>query len=125
MMVGFIKISLLFLTLNASKIVSFKLTILHTNDVHARFEEASKYGGPCTADDASDRRCFGGVARRATLLRDLRTRFPDSVLLDAGDQYQGTLWFYEYKGKAASYFMNILQYDAMVRLTIVQNIIET
>ena len=38
------------------------------------------------------------------------------LLLDGGDQYQGTVWFYLYQGRAASYFTNELQYDAMVRL---------
>jgi 5'-nucleotidase len=33
--------------------------------------------------------------------------------LDAGDQYQGTVWFSVHKGQAAGYFMNRLGYDAM------------
>lgn len=35
------------------------------------------------------------------------------LLLDAGDQYQGTVWFNYYKGEEAAYFMNKLKYDAM------------
>ena len=29
----------------------YSLTILHTNDFHARFEPISKYDGPCSAED--------------------------------------------------------------------------
>lgn len=29
----------------------YSLTILHTNDFHARFEPISKYDGPCGAED--------------------------------------------------------------------------
>ena len=28
-------------------VISFKLTILHTNDIHSRFEETNAYGGLC------------------------------------------------------------------------------
>lgn len=31
----------------------FNLTILHTNDVHCRFEQANKYGGSCTDEEAA------------------------------------------------------------------------
>ena len=92
----------------------FVLTIVHTNDVHARFEEFSKFGSDCHDQDADSGRCYGGVARRVTAMRELRERYPNLLLLDAGDQFQGTLWFYMHKGKAASHFMNLLKYDAMV-----------
>ena len=60
--------------------------------------------------------CVGGVARRQTLIQQIRQEHPDNntVLLDAGDQFQGTLWFQVYKGAEASYFMNKLGYDVMV-----------
>lgn len=35
------------------------------------------------------------------------------LLLDAGDQFQGTLWFNHFKGAEAAHFMNKLQYDIM------------
>ncbi|NXG36392.1 5NTD nucleotidase, partial [Dromaius novaehollandiae] len=35
------------------------------------------------------------------------------LLLDAGDQYQGTVWFSRFKGREAAHFMNLLRYDAM------------
>lgn len=44
----------------------FKLTILHTNDVHSHIEESSKYGGLCTEDLKKEGKCYGGVARIVT-----------------------------------------------------------
>ena len=43
---------------------AFNLTILHTNDVHARFDEAQKYGGICTKSDRDNSNCVGGISRR-------------------------------------------------------------
>lgn len=92
----------------------YSLTVLHTNDVHARFLEANRFGGSCSSSDAQNGRCFGGVARRATMINQIKSQRSNVLLLDAGDQYQGTLWFYVYKGSAASYFMSKLGYSAMV-----------
>ena len=98
----------------------FKLVILHTNDVHARVEQTNERSGRCDADDAAEGQCFGGVSRRYTAIQELREKYEGQndtavVLLDGGDQFQGTLWFNEYRGLEASIFMNLLQYDAMVR----------
>ena len=92
----------------------FKLTVLHTNDVHARFEETSEYGGPCHERDSQAGKCYGGIARRMTMLRHFRNTPDHVILLDAGDQFQGTLWFFIHKGNAAAHFMNLLKYDVMV-----------
>ena len=39
------------------------------------------------------------------------------LLLDAGDEFQGSLWYYIHRGVAVVHFMNELQYDAMVSNT--------
>lgn len=88
----------------------WELTILHTNDVHARVEETNKDSGKCTKGD-----CYAGVARRFTKIQEIRRSEKNPVLLlDAGDQFQGTVWFNYYKGTEAAHFMNRLGYDAMV-----------
>ncbi len=89
----------------------FELTLLHTNDVHARVEETNKDSGKCTKAP-----CFAGVARRWTKIREVRSKERNVLLLDAGDQFQGTVWFNFYKGAEAAHFMNKLGYDAMVRI---------
>ena len=92
----------------------YQLTILHTNDVHARFDEFNKYGTNCSPEDAAAGKCFGGVARRHTKVTEIRSTHENVLFLDAGDQFMGTLWFYVYEGKATSYFMNRLGYDVSV-----------
>ncbi|KAJ8023892.1 5'-nucleotidase [Holothuria leucospilota] len=92
---------------------NYELTILHTNDVHARFEQFDRYGVSCSAEDAAQGYCYGGVARRYTMAEEIRGSRENVLLLDAGDQFQGTLWFYHYQGSATSHFMNALKYDAM------------
>ena len=88
---------------------NFELNLLHTNDVHSRIEEFDKNGNTCI-----DEVCFGGVARMAQLIKDLRKDEKNVLLLDGGDQFQGTLWFSIYKGQAIARFMNYIKYDAMV-----------
>ncbi|KAL4233402.1 5'-nucleotidase [Mactra antiquata] len=89
------------------------LTILHTNDVHARFEQFNKYGSDCGQSDVDENKCFGGVARRATKIKEIRGSHDNVLLLDAGDQFAGTMFFSVYRGKATSFFMSQLGYDAM------------
>lgn len=91
----------------------YGLTILHTNDFHARFEPISKYDSPCSSEDNAEGKCFGGSARLVTAVAEARQRSNNSVLVDGGDQFQGSLFYTYYKGKAAAEFMNKLEYDAM------------
>ena len=95
---------------------------MHTNDVHARFEQMDKYGGGCSSSESSEGKCFGGVARRHHLVQTLRNKHDNLLFLDAGDHFQGTLWFYYYKGMAAAHYMNMLQYDVMVRAHYTMNL---
>ncbi|XP_073339299.1 snake venom 5'-nucleotidase-like [Pagrus major] len=100
----------LFLLLNCSGTVSaFEVTVLHTNDNHARIEETSEDSGKCSVGGP----CFAGVARRFTKVSEIRRKEKNVLFLDAGDQFQGTVWFNYYKGAEAAHFMNKLGYDAM------------
>lgn len=94
--------------------VVFKLRVLFTNDHHSWIEPSN-----VTLSDEPEpgiRRDFGGVARRKTLLDQLRaSAAPDEnlLVLDAGDVFQGTLYFTEFNGQADLYFYNALAYDAV------------
>jgi len=90
-----------------------KLTILHTNDFHARFRPISKYDNNCSAESNAEGKCFGGSARLITAIEDARARHENTILLDGGDQFQGTLFYNLYKGKVAAEMMNKLGYDGM------------
>ena len=79
----FVIISSLLVLTNA-----LEFTILHTNDVRSRIEETNTYGGRCTPTEASARLCYGGVARTATVVKQVRKERKNVVLLDAGDRLQ-------------------------------------
>ncbi|OSQ51468.1 bifunctional metallophosphatase/5'-nucleotidase [Marivita geojedonensis] len=91
----------------------YSLTILHTNDFHARFEPISKYDSGCSAEDNAEGKCFGGSARLMTAINDAKARTNNHILVDGGDQFQGTLFYTYYKGKLAAEMMNQMGYDAM------------
>jgi len=85
---------------------TYTLTIIHTNDTHARLEPVTMTLGGKPVE-------VGGVARRVTLFDMLRARETNPLFLDAGDVFQGTLFFNQYLGLADRYFMNRMGYTAM------------
>ncbi len=80
------------------------ITILHTNDVHSHID-------PFPADHASYAN-LGGMARRASLVEEIRRENPNTLLLDAGDIFQGTPYFNFYGGELEFRLMSMLKYDA-------------
>ncbi|XP_012139774.2 protein 5NUC [Megachile rotundata] len=84
------------------------LRILHTNDMHSRFEETSKLSTVCSKNDAKAGKCYGGFARIATLVREARKSPTPCIFLNAGDTYQGSIWYNVYKWKVVTKFLNIL-----------------
>ncbi|XP_072042366.1 5'-nucleotidase-like [Amphiura filiformis] len=95
----------------------FNLTILHTFGVISSFEQFDSSGDECSPEENQNGECFGGVARRGTAINGVRNEGDDInvCLLDSGNPFTGGLptWFDHYKGRATSYFMNQLGYDAM------------
>jgi len=79
------------------------ITILHTNDVHSHIDPF----GPDDGRNANK----GGVARRATLVESCRKENPNTLLLDAGDIFQGTPYFNYYGGEIEFKLMSMLKYD--------------
>lgn len=80
------------------------LTILHTNDVHSHVD-------PFPATDPRNAN-MGGVARRASLIENIRLENPNVLLLDAGDIFQGTPYFNYYGGEIEFKLMSMMKYDA-------------
>lgn len=87
-----------------SKPTTKHLTILHTNDTHSRID-------PFPVDDVRNAN-RGGVARRATVIEQIRKENPNTLLLDAGDIFQGTPYFNFYGGELELKLMSMLGYDA-------------
>ncbi|WP_152046414.1 bifunctional metallophosphatase/5'-nucleotidase [Aureimonas psammosilenae] len=89
------------------------LTILHINDFHSRVEPINKTDSTCSAKDAEANACFGGIARLKTAIDQNRKDGTNVLLLDAGDEFQGSLFYTTYKGRDAAEFMNGLGFEAM------------
>ena len=96
-------------TVQAEEGKDFTLTIIHTNDVHAHYEPFDSSGGSCDADEE----CWGGSARTAGMIDKIRGEGGNVLLVDAGDQFQGTLFFNQYKGQDARELMNDIGYQVM------------
>ena len=95
----------------------YVLDILHMNDVHSRIQSVSKYNSTCAAEDEAEGKCFGGMARMKTRIDERRSALESDnanvLVLDAGDQFQGSLFYTTYKGEAAVEFLNMIKPDAM------------
>ncbi|GJQ87417.1 hypothetical protein Trydic_g14559 [Trypoxylus dichotomus] len=80
---------------------NFKLTILHTNDIHATFEPEGK-------------RLRGGIGRVMSYIDEKRRTADHPVIyLDAGDMFTGSDWFSSAGWKIAGFFMSHLNPDAI------------
>ncbi len=81
-----------------------KLVILHTNDMHSHLEPFAdndpKYPGK------------GGMARRASLIEEIRKEDAEVLLFDCGDIFQGTPYFNYFLGEPEIKLMNQMKYDA-------------
>jgi len=92
------------LTFNSCETKPKHITILHTNDTHSQIEPF----------DISHHKFAnkGGVARRASLVQKVRKENPNTLLLDAGDIFQGTPYFNYFGGEIEFKLMSLLKYDA-------------
>ena len=81
---------------------SKRLTILHTNDMHSQIFpfKSGKY------------KDLGGMAERATLIKNLRKKNDNILLFDAGDIFQGTPYFNFFGGQIEFKLMSEMNYDA-------------
>ena len=71
----------------------FALNVLHVNDLHANVDKYPKL---------------------VTAVKEERIQKRDSLLLNAGDVFSGTLYFNVHEGKADTALLNLLKFDAMV-----------
>ncbi|MTI42122.1 5'-nucleotidase [Roseibium hamelinense] len=103
--------------LTTAAIADYSITILHINDLHSRIEPINKYDSTCGAEDDAEGKCFGGIARIKTMIDQRRDALyaegRNTIVMDAGDQFQGSLFYTTYKGTAAVEFMNDIGFDVM------------
>ena len=88
-----------------TSLFGYDLTIVHNNDVHAHFEQINKYSGECSDEQATRAECFGGEARRITIIKEARANFSNTLVLDAGDRFTGKMfliiqdWAFKYDNR--------------------------
>ncbi|MEX3010343.1 5'-nucleotidase C-terminal domain-containing protein [Hoeflea sp. TYP-13] len=98
----------------AVALADFELNVLHFNDFHSRIEPINKYDSTCSSDDETAGKCFGGMARLKTAIDQRRGELDNVLVLSAGDNFQGSVFYTVYKGKAEAEFLDLLGLDAMV-----------
>lgn len=86
-----------------------ELVVLHTNDTHSHIAGVDKYGNACFAD--AD--CTGGMGRIAAAINAAKAEHDNIIALDAGDQFQGTLFYSVNKGAMIAELDEYMPYDAM------------
>ena len=82
-----------------------RITLLHTNDTHDHLDPFPAGSGRQSG--------LGGIARRAALVKRLRKELGNVLLIDAGDAFQGTPYFNEWKGRLDFKLMSMVGYDAV------------
>ncbi len=87
---------------------SFKLDLLHTNDLHAHFLPFKSDGSSCTYNT-----CRGGWAKIKSFIDKERKNNPNLILLDAGDRFSGTVFYTLRKSQDMPLLLNEMKYDAM------------
>lgn len=74
-----------------------KITVVHTNDTHARVKEGDGMG----------------FAKISSLIREIKQENPNTLVLDAGDTFHGQTIATLNRGESIASIMNIIGYDAM------------
>lgn len=112
--VGLLAAAALALSTSAA-FADYQLNILHFNDFHSRVESINKFDATCSAAEEAKNECFGGAARLKTAIDQRRAALAGQnvVVLDAGDNFQGSLFYTTYKGAAEVEFLNDMKIDAM------------
>ncbi|MFW5630344.1 MAG: 5'-nucleotidase C-terminal domain-containing protein [Acetivibrio ethanolgignens] len=78
-----------------------KISIIHTNDTHGRLL------------DSDERGASWGFAKIATLVKETKAANPNTLVLDAGDAFQGMPIINISKGKGLIPILEAVGYDAM------------
>ena len=78
-----------------------EVVILHTNDTHSQIDPDRHKGK-------------GGVLRRKALVDSVRQAVPATIVVDAGDAVQGTLYYTLFGGEVEQQMLNDIGYDIQI-----------
>ncbi|CAH0038040.1 unnamed protein product [Clonostachys rhizophaga] len=89
---------------------NWNVSFFHINDVHAHLDEFSSSGTDCTNPAKG---CYGGYSRIKSKVNELQAAHPDSMWINAGDEFQGTMFYSYYGGEKIAEVLNDLEFDIM------------
>jgi len=100
----------------------FRLTVLHTNDLHSHYDETCSDGhdGPCgvAGGRGGFARLLGALNAERALAAAAADGAPPAVIhLNAGDTFHGTRFYDFFRWQPAADLVGDLGVDAMVRDT--------
>lgn len=106
---------MLFLSLLSTAAARYRLLVLHTNDMHSRFDQVDAMGAECVAPGPQ---CYGGFPRLKTAVDRERRRadthtVDGTLFLNAGDTFQGTAYYSFFKWRAVERMIRTLGIDVM------------
>ena len=94
---------------SANNAEAFKLSVFHVNDIHSHISSERM---KLKVDGVKTYMQIGGYARMVNQLKKLKAKKPNSLILNAGDTFQGTLFYSLFKGKADAKALNLISWDA-------------
>uniref|UniRef100_A0A182NMA1 5'-Nucleotidase C-terminal domain-containing protein n=1 Tax=Anopheles dirus TaxID=7168 RepID=A0A182NMA1_9DIPT len=87
----------------------FPLSVFHVNDVYSRFNQVNLEGFTCIGQEA----CQGGYPRLVSAVRQLQAGAENSLYLNSGGSFKGTLWYTVHRWEVVAAMLNVLPADAM------------
>lgn len=97
----------------------FNLTLMHTGDTFAQITAVDLLNSPCAPVNGTYRStsgydpCLGGVDRRSALIESVRASTPNTLLIDAGYMFTGSIFWYLYNTTILAPYYEMLGYDAV------------
>ncbi|KAJ1900932.1 hypothetical protein LPJ66_001140 [Kickxella alabastrina] len=94
----------------------YSLRLIHTNDMHAHFSPYDANGDACDPKN-STARCVGGSAYVKAVIDHMRLAdgvgAENTVLLNGGDEFQGSLMSVLFRGNASAALLNAFEPEAL------------
>uniref|UniRef100_A0A182VAW9 5'-Nucleotidase C-terminal domain-containing protein n=1 Tax=Anopheles merus TaxID=30066 RepID=A0A182VAW9_ANOME len=87
----------------------FPLTVIHFNDLYARYNQVNLEGFTCVGQE----RCQGGYPRQVSVVRQLQVEAENSLYVNSGGSFKGTLWYTVHRWEVVAAMLNVLPADAM------------
>lgn len=107
---------------------NYSLAFIHTADIRANILPVDDNNAACSPYgefflsffqylyiklDIAAQNCTGGSSRLAAFVNMTRQNYPNVVVFDGGDEFEGTLYFQIYDATVTEFVMNTIKYDCM------------